>query len=65
MSPDNIFEGANESGGTEEKDGERKLGYGAAVVETMAQIMREDESVFVAGEDVGAHGGVFRYYRGL
>ena len=65
MSPDNIFEGTNESGGTEEKNGERKLGYGAAVVETMAQIMREDESVFIAGEDVGAHGGVFGYYRGL
>ncbi|MBH01524.1 MAG: alpha-ketoacid dehydrogenase subunit beta [Acidimicrobiaceae bacterium] len=27
--------------------------------------MREDESVFVAGEDVGAHGGVFGYFRGL
>ena len=48
MSPDNIFEGANESGDTVDKDGERKLGYGAAVVETMAQIMREDESVFIA-----------------
>ena len=65
MSPDNIFEGANESVDTVDKDGERKLGYGAAVVETMAQIMREDESVFIAGEDVGAHGGVFGYYRGL
>ena len=25
MSPDNIFEGANESGDTVDKDGERKL----------------------------------------
>lgn len=65
MSPDNIFEGASGSENSESKPGERKLGYGAAVVETMAQIMREDESVFLAGEDVGAHGGVFGYFRGL
>ena len=65
MSPDNIFEGANEVSDDEANSDERKLGYGAAVVETMAQIMREDESVFVAGEDVGAHGGVFGYFRGL
>jgi len=65
MSPDNIFEGANEVSSDEANSAERKLGYGAAVVETMAQIMREDESVFVAGEDVGAHGGVFGYFRGL
>ena len=67
MSPDNIFEGANEDeeSSSESNPSERKLGYGAAVVETMAQIMREDESVFLAGEDVGAHGGVFGYFRGL
>ena len=65
MSPDNIFEGASGSENSESNSGERKLGYGAAVVETMAQIMREDESVFLAGEDVGAHGGVFGYFRGL
>jgi pyruvate dehydrogenase E1 component beta subunit len=65
MSPDNIFEGANKTSSSEGNSGERKLGYGAAVVETMAQIMREDESVFIAGEDVGAHGGVFGYFRGL
>ena len=65
MSPDNIFEGANEESSDEANSDERKLGYGAAVVETLAQIMREDESVFVAGEDVGAHGGVFGYFRGL
>ena len=55
MSPDNIFEGANEDeeSSSESNPSERKLGYGAAVVETMAQIMREDESVFLAGEDVG------------
>ncbi len=65
MSPDNIFEGATGSESSESNAEERKLGYGAAVVETMAQIMREDESVFLAGEDVGAHGGVFGYFRGL
>ena len=65
MSPDNIFEGANEESSDEANSAERKLGYGAAVVETLAQIMREDESVFAAGEDVGAHGGVFGYFRGL
>ena len=65
MSSDNIFEGANEASSDEANSAERKLGYGAAVVETLAQIMREDESGFVAGEDVGAHGGVFGYFRGL
>ena len=65
MSSDNIFEGANEASSDEANSAERKLGYGAAVVETLAQIMREAESVFVAGEDVGAHGGVFGYFRGL
>ena len=65
MSSDNIFEGANKESSDEANPDERKLGYGAAVVETLAQIMREDESVFVAGEDVGAHGGVFGYFRGL
>ena len=65
MSSDNIFEGANEASSDEANSAERKHGYGAAVVETLAQIMREDESVFVAGEDVGAHGGVFGYFRGL
>ena len=43
MSPDNIFEGANEESSDEANSAERKLGYGAAVVETLAQIMREDE----------------------
>ena len=52
MSSDNIFEGANEASSDEANSAERKLGYGAAVVETLAQIMREDESVFLAGEDV-------------
>lgn len=65
MSSDNIFESSNQESDSGSKLNERRLGYGAAVVETMAQIMREDESVFLAGEDVGAHGGVFGYFRGL
>jgi pyruvate dehydrogenase E1 component beta subunit len=65
MSSDNIFESSNQESDSGNDSSERKLGYGAAVVETMAQIMREDESVFLAGEDVGAHGGVFGYFRGL
>jgi len=65
MSSDNIFESSNQESDSGNDSSERRLGYGAAVVETMAQIMREDESVFLAGEDVGAHGGVFGYFRGL
>ncbi|MEM7093543.1 MAG: alpha-ketoacid dehydrogenase subunit beta [Actinomycetota bacterium] len=43
----------------------RNLGYGAAFTETLRQIMAEDEDVFVAGEDVGAAGGVFGSFTGL
>ena len=43
----------------------RKLAYGAAMVEALAQSMREDPMVFVAGEDVGGIGGVFGNFRGL
>jgi pyruvate/2-oxoglutarate/acetoin dehydrogenase E1 component len=44
---------------------ERKLGYGAAMAETLGQLMREDPMVFLAGEDVGSIGGVFGNFRGL
>jgi pyruvate/2-oxoglutarate/acetoin dehydrogenase E1 component len=44
---------------------ERKLGYGAAVAETLGQLMREDPMVFLAGEDVASIGGVFGNFRGL
>lgn len=44
---------------------DRELPYVAAMVEALAQMMREDEDVFVAGEDVGHYGGVFGTFRGL
>lgn len=43
----------------------RELTYGAAFNEALHQIMREDPDVFVAGEDVGAAGGVFGSFMGL
>ncbi|MDG2113738.1 MAG: alpha-ketoacid dehydrogenase subunit beta [Actinomycetota bacterium] len=43
----------------------RQLAYGAAFNEGLRQIMREDPDVFVAGEDVGAAGGVFGSFAGL
>ena len=43
----------------------RELTYGAAFNEALRQVMREDEDVFVAGEDVGAAGGVFGSFVGL
>ena len=43
----------------------RELAYGAAVTEAIAQLMRDDDRVFVAGEDVAAYGGVFRTFSGL
>lgn len=44
---------------------ERSLTYVAAIVEAQAQLMREDPSIFLAGEDVGLYGGVFGTSRGL
>lgn len=46
-------------------DEARQLPYVAAWSEALAQLMREDESVFVAGEDVAGYGGVFGTFRGL
>lgn len=43
----------------------RTLTYVAAIVEAQAQLMREDPTVFIAGEDVAAYGGVFGTSRGL
>ncbi|MGX1567572.1 alpha-ketoacid dehydrogenase subunit beta, partial [Streptomyces sp. NPDC055509] len=40
----------------------RKLSYVKAFNEGLAQAMREDENVFVAGEDVAGYGGVFRMF---
>ncbi|OZD68575.1 alpha-ketoacid dehydrogenase subunit beta [Rhodococcus sp. 05-340-1] len=39
--------------------------YVKAYNEAVAQVMREDEDVFVIGEDVAGYGGVFHMYDGL
>jgi acetoin:2,6-dichlorophenolindophenol oxidoreductase subunit beta len=43
----------------------RELTYVKAYNEALHQLMREDENVFVVGEDVGGYGGVFHMYDGL
>ncbi len=43
----------------------RTLPYVAAITEAIAQSMRADPSIFVAGEDVALYGGVFGTSRGL
>ncbi len=43
----------------------RKLSYVKAFNEAVAQTMRADEDVFVAGEDVAGYGGVFHMFDGL
>jgi pyruvate/2-oxoglutarate/acetoin dehydrogenase E1 component len=43
----------------------RTLSYVRAVVEAQAQLMRDDPTVFIAGEDVALYGGVFGTSRGL
>jgi pyruvate dehydrogenase E1 component beta subunit len=43
----------------------RSIPYVSAVTEAMAQCMREDPNVFLAGEDVALYGGVFGTSRGL
>ncbi len=45
--------------------GERELTYLGAFNEAMFQLMRQDEDIFVAGEDVGVQGGVFGSFKGL
>ena len=44
---------------------ERKLTIARSMAEAVAQEMREDPSVFVMGEDIGALGGVYGNTRGL
>jgi acetoin:2,6-dichlorophenolindophenol oxidoreductase subunit beta len=44
---------------------DRKLSYGQAFREAVFQAMQADPDVFVAGEDVGAFGGVFHTFDGL
>ncbi|KAB2340385.1 alpha-ketoacid dehydrogenase subunit beta [Actinomadura rudentiformis] len=43
----------------------RRLTYVKAFNEGLAQVMREDADVFVAGEDVAGYGGVFHMFDGL
>lgn len=50
---------------TESENTLRELTYLGAVNEALHQIMAEDPDVFVAGEDVGASGGVFGSFAGL
>jgi len=44
---------------------DRKLSYGHAFREAVFQEMSANPDVFVAGEDVGAFGGVFHTFDGL
>ena len=43
----------------------RKLPYVTAITEAVREILREQDTAFVAGEDVGQAGSVYGYYRGL
>lgn len=43
----------------------RKLPYVAAITEGVREVLLEQETAFVAGEDVGQAGSVFGYYAGL
>jgi acetoin:2,6-dichlorophenolindophenol oxidoreductase subunit beta len=43
----------------------RELTYVKAYNEALHQVMREDDDVFVVGEDVAGYGGVFHMYDGL
>lgn len=43
----------------------REIPYVSAVNEALAQLMREDPAVFIAGEDVALYGSVFGVTRGL
>jgi pyruvate/2-oxoglutarate/acetoin dehydrogenase E1 component len=44
---------------------ERELTYLEAIREAMCQVMRQDEDVFLLGEDVGVYGGAFGVSRGM
>ena len=43
----------------------REITYREAIREAMVEAMREDESVFLLGEDVGVYGGAFGVSRGM
>ncbi len=44
---------------------QRVISYNQAFNETLFDLMRDDEDIFVAGEDVGRYGGVFQSFAGL
>jgi acetoin:2,6-dichlorophenolindophenol oxidoreductase subunit beta len=44
---------------------ERKITYAQAFNEAVRTLMKEDENIFCAGEDIGAFGGVFGTFAGL
>ena len=43
----------------------RKITYAEAINETLKEIMRKDERIFIMGEDIGRYGGVFQVTKGL
>lgn len=43
----------------------REITYLEAVREAMSQEMRENEDVFILGEDIGVYGGAFGVTRGM
>jgi pyruvate/2-oxoglutarate/acetoin dehydrogenase E1 component len=43
----------------------RKLPYVSAITEAVREVLLEQKTAFVAGEDVGQAGSVYGYYRGL
>ncbi len=47
------------------KQAPRKLPYVAAITEAVSQVLQEQETAFLMGEDVAQAGGVFGSYRGL
>ena len=44
---------------------QRIIRYNDAFNETLAELLREDPDIFIAGEDVGRYGGVFQSIAGL
>lgn len=47
------------------ENGKREITYLEAVREAMVQEMREDENVFLLGEDIGVYGGAFGVSKGM
>jgi acetoin:2,6-dichlorophenolindophenol oxidoreductase subunit beta len=43
----------------------REITYLEAVREALSEAMREDEKVFIMGEDIGVYGGAFGVTRGM